>query len=133
MLNVAENIKSNEELLSPLFKKLFFTKTNSSLPHPRRSRLFEECVQKSWWVIVFFLFSFFAYDHAMKRRLNEEAALKKKLADTQLQKEKALELQADLKFQIASEDDPAWIELILMKDLGLVPEGQKKVVFKYIP
>lgn len=32
--------------------------------------------------------------------------------------------------QIQSQSDPEWIELVLMKRLGLVPEGQTKVYFE---
>ncbi|MCE2983850.1 MAG: hypothetical protein LW832_09830 [Parachlamydia sp.] len=49
-----------------------------------------------------------------------------------LQKEKrtALKRQEDLQLQINSQSDPAWIELTLMKGLGLVPEGEQKVYFQ---
>lgn len=106
------------------------TSKNSSHHH---SRLFEEFIRKSWWVILFFLICFFAYDHAMKRRLKEEASLRKKLIDIQVQKNLALDKQQDLQLQIASQQDPAWIELTLMKGLGLVPEGQKKILFLQEP
>lgn len=39
-------------------------------------------------------------------------------------------VQEDLLLQINSQSDPAWVELILMKGLGLVPEGQTKAVFE---
>lgn len=47
----------------------------------------------------------------------------------QNEKQKALQKQQDLKWQINSQSDLAWIELTLMKGLGLVPEGKKKVFF----
>lgn len=65
----------------------------------------------------------------MKRRLKEETALRKKLSDIQIEKEAALNQQQDLRLQIISQQDPAWIELTLMKGLGLVPEGQQKILF----
>jgi len=34
-----------------------------------------------------------------------------------------------LQLKIASQDDPSWIEIILMRDLGVVPEGYLKVHF----
>lgn len=43
---------------------------------------------------------------------------------------KALELeQQDLMMQVFSQSEPAWIEILLMRELGLVPEGQAKVYF----
>ena len=35
-----------------------------------------------------------------------------------------------IRMKIASQMDPAWIEMILMRDLGVVPEGYLKVYFK---
>ena len=34
-----------------------------------------------------------------------------------------------LELKIASQNDPAWIEMVLMRDLGVVPEGYLKVYF----
>lgn len=41
----------------------------------------------------------------------------------------ALELNDDLKSARASQNDPEFLELLLMKKLGVVPEGFKKVIF----
>lgn len=46
-----------------------------------------------------------------------------------LAEEEARLLQEDLLREIASQNDPSWIELVLMDKLGLVPEGQTKVHF----
>lgn len=35
----------------------------------------------------------------------------------------------DLLMQIESQSDPAWIELLIKKHLGMVPYGQTKVYF----
>lgn len=42
----------------------------------------------------------------------------------------ALELKSDLALRIQSQSDPAWVELVLMRDLGVVPEGWLKVHFE---
>jgi hypothetical protein len=36
----------------------------------------------------------------------------------------------DLSMQIASQTDPAWVELVLLREMGVVPEGYLKVHFK---
>jgi len=44
----------------------------------------------------------------------------------------AEELLADreeLRAQIQSQSDPAWVEMILMRELGVVPEGWLKIHF----
>jgi hypothetical protein len=48
---------------------------------------------------------------------------------TQLETSLASE-KKQLLLNIASQDDPAWIEMILMRDLGVVPVGYLKVYFK---
>lgn len=40
-----------------------------------------------------------------------------------------LALREDLTDQVESQNDPAWVEMTLMRVLGLVPEGQSKVYF----
>ncbi len=95
----------------------------------KRSRLFEELIIKSWWVILFFLGCLFAYDQAAKRRNREQEGLQAKWEQVLLAEEEARLLQEDLLREIASQNDPSWIELVLMDKLGLVPEGQTKVHF----
>ena len=49
----------------------------------------------------------------------------------EMEKEKVAVSQEreDLALQLQSETDPAWIEMLLMKELGVVPEGWTKVHF----
>lgn len=53
-----------------------------------------------------------------------------RLDDLKTKREYMLREKADLMQQINSQSDPLWIERVLMKGLGLVPEGQKKILFK---
>jgi hypothetical protein len=69
------------------------------------------------------------YLHAMKKKRQVLEVLKCQLYALQSEKQFLLEEKQDLKLQINSQKDPAWIELTLMKGLGLVPEGQLKVHF----
>lgn len=95
----------------------------------RNSNLYEVIILKSWWVILFFLLCTFAYDKAIRHKKLEENKLSEKLFQLEKEYEIALARQEDLKLQIASFDDEAFIELTLMRRLGLVPEGQTKVHF----
>lgn len=95
----------------------------------KRSRLFEEVILKSWWAILFFLITLFAFDQASASRMREERLLRNKVASLIQKKEEAIELQEELELKIASQDDSSWIELTLMKELGLVPEGNTKILF----
>ncbi len=50
----------------------------------------------------------------------------------EMEKERILSLhqKEDLLLRLASQSDPGWIQMILMRDLGVVPEGYLKVYFK---
>ncbi len=72
---------------------------------------------------------FFAYDRAIAHRNREEGKLRRKFEYLMQEEKKDLAHQAELKRQIASQNDEAWIEMTLMRCLGLVPEGQTKVHF----
>jgi hypothetical protein len=94
-----------------------------------KSKLFKEC-KASWWVGVFVLFT---YMLALKTYpVKEEQIIKLSQQLNCLQSEKALALHAkdELSLQIESQEDPLWIERVLIKKLGVVPEGQIKVRFK---
>jgi hypothetical protein len=69
------------------------------------------------------------YLYAMEKKKRVLEVLKSQLHALQSEKRFLLEEKEDLKLQISSQKDPAWIELTLMKGLGLVPEGQLKVYF----
>ncbi|MCC5832991.1 MAG: hypothetical protein JJU12_08130 [Chlamydiales bacterium] len=91
--------------------------------------MFDEIILKSWWTILFFLICCFAYDQALGHKRREEEKLRDKFRSLEIEKERELAKQEDLKLQIASQEDESFIELTLMRRLGLVPEGQTKVHF----
>jgi hypothetical protein len=83
----------------------------------------------SRWVILFALLCYIGYEQSLRTRNDQFLMLSEQL-DTLLEnKKKALALQNDLKTQVSSQSDPVWVELTLMKGLGLVPEGQTKIFF----
>jgi len=83
-----------------------------------------------WWVVVFCLLTLTVYAQAMKKK--KLAFAEYSFRFDEMEKEKALCFaeKEDLHLRIASQSDPAWIEMILMRDLGVVPEGWLKVHFK---
>lgn len=95
----------------------------------RHSKLFEEVIVKSWWTILFFLVCYFAYDRGLHYRTLEKEKLTKKLEMLSQERRRALIHHDYLRLQLESQHDNAWIELVLMRGLGLVPEGQQKVIF----
>lgn len=82
------------------------------------------------WVLVFCLVTTFVYSQSIKRKraLVQEYSFRLSEMDKQ-QRLVCSELEY-LQLKIASINDPDWIELILMRDLGVVPDGYLKVHFK---
>lgn len=83
-----------------------------------------------WWVALVCFLSFFVYFQAIKEKKRSIAELSSRIDQLQKEKAYAKELKEELLLAVSSQDDPAWIEMILMRDLGVVPEGWLKVHFK---
>lgn len=83
----------------------------------------------SWWIVAFLLACAILYEQSLQQRETLYQQLNEQKRALQEEKEIALEEQQQLLRQINSQKDPAWIELTLMKEMGLFPEGQKKVYF----
>jgi hypothetical protein len=56
--------------------------------------------------------------------------LERRLSEITEQKEMIAAERDDLLLQIQSQNDPKWIELVLMRRLGLTPHGQIKIYFE---
>ncbi len=86
-------------------------------------------IAHSWWVILFISLCSIVYTHASHKKNEVIAALDQQLDALKKEKEILQNEKEDLLLQVNSQSDPAWIQLTLMKGLGLVPEGQMKVYF----
>ncbi len=86
--------------------------------------------RQNWWTLLLVAMLLVFYFHSLKVKNEELNLLNFKFEEMQKQKSFALQKQEELASRIASQDDPGWIELILMRDLGVVPEGFLKVHFK---
>lgn len=86
--------------------------------------------KRNWWVVLFLLGCYLFYERGMELREADYSKLLKQYKELQIEEKKALSRRENLILQINSQSDPAWVELTLMKVLGLVPEEQIKVVFK---
>jgi cell division protein FtsB len=82
------------------------------------------------WFFLLLSVGALVYVHAMnnKSHLYEEMTLQ--LADLTKKKEEALQTREELALQIQSQSDPAWVEMVLKRNLGMVREGQMKVYFQ---
>ena len=82
------------------------------------------------WTLFFGVFCFTCYAHAIDKKEEAYDDLLLKIQKLEEIKQNALEEREDLVLQISSQTDGGWIELVLKKQLGVVPEGQMKVYFK---
>ena len=86
-------------------------------------------IARNWWVFAVIVLTYAIYSHTIqtKRSLITELNLRQK--ELLQEKQQAEEKHQELLMQVESEQDPAWVEMMLMKGLGVVPEGQRKVLF----
>lgn len=96
-------------------------------------KVFEEMFLRSWWVILFMILCYMLFEHSVNQRDVEYSKLYQQLLELREARSIALAAQKRLMMQINSQSDPEWIELVLKKGLGLVPEGQIKVFFDKEP
>jgi hypothetical protein len=89
-----------------------------------------QSLKQSWWVFLFLAVSSLFYFHGMHEKNIAYHDLTRRLSELEMEKALALSEHDDLKLQIKSQSDPEWIQLTLMKGLGMVPDGQVKVYFK---
>lgn len=85
--------------------------------------------RKYWWVVLFMGFSAAVCAGGFHRKQSVIIALDQQVSILERKKLCELDIQAELRAQIDSQNDPAWVEMTLMRVLGLVPEGQSKVYF----
>ncbi len=92
---------------------------------PKRS-----LIARNWWVVVFVAASCFLYSQSIQKKKAALFELESRFQALEQEKSVVVEQQNELMLQVQSQSDPAWIEMTLMKGLGLVPEGQRKVYFQ---
>ena len=91
--------------------------------------LLEDIFLHSWWVILFTLLCYMWLEHEQASQMDTFQILSTKLQELKKQKTDAVHTSQRLKNQINSQSDPAWVELTLMKGIGLVPNNQQKIYF----
>lgn len=89
----------------------------------------EGAIWKNWWVALFIVTCSVVYFNSVGKKNEVIASLDQRLEMLQEEKNTLLQKRDDLQLQINSQSDPAFVQLTLMKELGLVPEKQIKVYF----
>lgn len=82
------------------------------------------------WIALFCISCIIFYFYSVGEKKQETEKLAMQLHKLEFELGCALERNEDLLLKIESQNDPAWIELVLMEKLGLVPKGQTKVYFE---
>lgn len=85
---------------------------------------------QSWWVILFCLFAVMAYEQKQKEIQIHRLQLQNEMEGLKKKKKQLLLLQKNLSLHLENQKKEEWIELMLMKKLGIVPKDSKKIVFK---
>ncbi|MCB1110652.1 MAG: hypothetical protein KDK64_06680 [Chlamydiia bacterium] len=91
---------------------------------------FRHLVFKNWWVVAFVLMAGAIYLQAIHKKNQRLAALKEKVETLAAAKIVALERKEELLLRLGSQHDPDFIELVLKEKLGVLAEGETKVVFQ---
>lgn len=87
-------------------------------------------IVRYWWVLIVLLICFAYYYRMIRPKEAEIRSLKYRVQEIKKEKELAEGKKEELQARIQSQNDPAWIEMVLMKELGVVPEGYLKVHFQ---
>lgn len=105
----------------------------------RAPRLFvQTSAPKQWyhrfgWFFLILGCGSLLYFHAMKQKEITYCEMMAKLHELEKEKASALMAQDELLLQIQSQSDPAWVEMVLKRNLGMIREGQVKVYFHHNP
>jgi hypothetical protein len=91
---------------------------------------FKKLLIRSWWTVAFCVLCSAFYFQSAHNHSSTLADLSSRYRDMEKEKRIAAQERDELNVRLQSESDPAWIEMILMKELGVVPEGWTKVHFK---
>jgi len=87
-------------------------------------------MKRSWWVFGFALLVYFLGLQSFQKKHFLIANLQDQVRYLSVQKSLAQKNKEELQQQILSQQDPAYVELMLMKKLGVVPDGHVKIRFK---
>lgn len=94
-----------------------------------QARLFEKLIFESWAIALFLIIGYALYEKADADYREEYTKLYEILTNLQTEQQLEKVRREDLTLQIESQSDHYYQELLLMRGLGLVPEGQTKIYF----
>ncbi|MCB1134679.1 MAG: hypothetical protein KDK78_00300 [Chlamydiia bacterium] len=95
--------------------------------------MFERFIRDSWWVVVFTLATCMVFESGSHQLRREQQRLEGQRQALILDICRESDHRDALHRQIASKDDPAWMERVLIEDLGMVPDGYRKLTLPSTP
>jgi hypothetical protein len=84
---------------------------------------------RSGWFFLFLAGAALFYFHSIRAKNHAYDEMTIQLHKLEKEKSEAQIVHTDLVLQIQSQSDPAWVEMVLKRNLGMVREGQVKVYF----
>lgn len=91
---------------------------------------FPRFLLRNWWVVIFNLMVWAVFFQALHKKNCLVVRLEEKVHALNKASTLAQEEKKELLLRIHSQEDLEWMELVLKEKLGVVPEGQVKMVFK---
>ena len=98
--------------------------------HLRRLSYIHRFFFRNWWVIAFIVMAWALYLQALHNKKQLLARLTAKAEFLRRDKKEATQEREELLMRKQSQEDPDWMELVLKEKLGVVSEGEVKIVFK---
>lgn len=85
-----------------------------------------------WFTLFFTILCLGVYEWGVFRKEKLRRYLENKIVTLHGEREREKKLNFQLEEQLKAQSDPAWVELLLRKKLGVVKVGEKKIVFKSV-
>jgi len=89
-------------------------------------------VKSSWWLALLAAFLLIAHEKGVIDQNRRMEAVSEQLEHLQKRRDELASEQRYLQAQLTHGADPAWMERVLMKHLGLAPKGYRRVHFESV-
>lgn len=86
--------------------------------------------KSSWWLALLAAFLLIGHERGVIDQRERMEAVSEQLASLEKRREELACEQRYLQAQLTHGADPAWMERVLMKHLGLAPKGYRRVHFE---
>jgi hypothetical protein len=83
---------------------------------------------KTWSLVAYILAITSFYEFGYHTLSEEKNTLEKKLQVLEDKKQQGENQKEQLTLELNSLNDPMWVELVLIRDLGVLPKDKKKIV-----